>query len=125
MVTINVSPLLFTVALAPHILKEMKNSYYTIAVAALSLIVTAYTLKGAVPLLNYFSVLSESEASVYFKTLIKVLGITFICNITSDLTTELGMSTLSGKVEFAGKIAVLLSAVPIFDSLLSQVERFI
>lgn len=105
--------------------KEMKNSYYPIAVTALSVLVTAYTLKGSTPLFNYFALMSDSDSSVYFKTLIKVLGITLVCNITSDLATELGMNTLSGKVEFAGKIAVLLSAVPVFDSLLAQVERFI
>lgn len=105
--------------------REMKNSYYPIAITALSMLITAYTLRSATPLINYFAALSDGDAAQYFKILIKVLGITMVCNITSDLALELGMSTLSGKVEFAGKIAVLLSAMPLFDTLLSQVESFI
>lgn len=105
--------------------KEMKNSYFPIAVTALSALVMAHSLKGAIPIFNYFNVFYDSDLSVYFKVLVKALGITLICNITSDLAAELGMGTLSGKVEFAGKIAVLLSAIPIFDILFSEIERFI
>lgn len=105
--------------------KEMKNGYYPIAITALSILITAYVLKSATPLISYFTVFSDGDAAQYFKILIKVLGITLVCNITSDLAIELGMSTLSGKVEFAGKIAVLLSAMPLFDTLLSKVESFI
>lgn len=106
-------------------IKEMKNSYFPIAVTALSAIVMAYSLKGAIPIFNYFNTFYNSDLSVYFKVLVKVLGITLVCNITTDLATEMGMNTLSGKVEFAGKIAVLLSAIPLFDQLFSEIERFI
>ncbi len=105
--------------------RELKNSYFAIAVTALSAVIMAYTLKAASPVFDYLNTFYDSSVSVYFKVLVKVLGITLICNITSDLASELGVSTLSGKVEFAGKIAVILSAVPIFDSLFSEIGRLI
>lgn len=105
--------------------KEFKDSYFSIAAVGISVLVTAYTLRGAVPLVGYINIFYNSEVSTYFKTLIKVLGITLLCNITSDIAAELGMKTLSGKVEFAGKIAVILSAMPMFDNLLAEVEKLI
>lgn len=109
--------------LAP--VKELKNNYYQIAAAGLSLLVTAYALKGASPIVEYLNSLADTEVSLYFKTLIKILGIAVICDFTVDLAKELGMSTLSGKVELSGKIAVVLSAMPILDDLLLKIEKFI
>ncbi len=105
--------------------KELKNSYFSIAVIALSVLVTASALKAVTPVLTYLGTFYDSAVTEYFKVLIKVLGITVICSITSDLAAELGVSTLSGKVEFAGKVAVILSAMPIFDSLFSEIGRLI
>ena len=109
--------------LAP--IKELKANYYSIAATALSALVMAYALKGFSPVMEYLNSLADTDVSIYFKVLIKALGIALICDFTSDLSKELGMSSLSGKVELAGKIAVILSALPILDELLLQVRKFI
>ena len=106
-------------------IKELRGNTFAMSTVALSLVITAYTLRGAVPLFSYFNTFYSTDMSVYFKVLTKALGISLICTLTSDMTADLGMNTLSGKVEFAGKLAILLSAMPLFDTLLSHVEKFI
>ena len=106
-------------------IKELKISYFSIAVAALSVLVAVYTLKGAIPLFQYLNTFMDSELSLYFKVLLKALGISLVCNVTSDLACELGMNSLSGKVEFAGKVAILLSAIPVFEVLVTELEGLI
>lgn len=106
-------------------LKEMKANSLGVAVTALSFLIIAYALKNIVPLLDYFTAFYNSETDTAFKTLTKVLGITLICNLVSDMATDFGMGSIAGKIEFVGKVAVLLSAMPLLDSLLSQVEGFV
>ena len=106
-------------------LKELKNSYFIIAVTGLSLLLTVYSIKGVVPIFNYLKDFSESELSVYFKTLIKVLGISVICNITTDLANDMGMGGISGKIDFGAKVAIMLSALPILDKLLVEIKGLI
>ncbi|MBE6650910.1 MAG: hypothetical protein E7613_06315 [Ruminococcaceae bacterium] len=106
-------------------LKELKNNYFLIAVAALSLVIAVYSLKGAHSIFLYLETLYTSRLSGYFKPLIKVLGITLICNITSELASDLGMGSVTGKIELAGKIAVIASVMPIFDTLLGEIERLV
>ena len=105
--------------------KEMKNSYFFIAVAALSLLITVYSLRGAGPIFFYLESLYSSHLSTYFKPLIKILGITLICNTTSELASDLGMGSITGKVELAGKIAIIISVLPLFDTLIGEIERLV
>ncbi len=109
--------------LAP--VKELKSSYFAYGAAAVSVLITVYALRGAVPVMNYFSLFDTGEFSSYFKILIKVLGITVLCNMTSDFVTELGMPTASGKIEFAGKIAIMTVTLPLFDVLLKEVQKLL
>lgn len=100
--------------------KELKSSIYPIAVSAIAVIITAHTLRSSAPVFRYLEGFIDSDYSAYFKVLIKVLGITLASNMTSDIAAELGSVSLSGKVEFAGKMAIILSALPLLDSVLSR-----
>ena len=102
-------------------IKELKKEYFVIAAAALSLILTVVALKWSTPIFDYLRLLSDNKYSEYFKVMIKVFGIAFITNITSDMVSDLGMSSVSGKVEFVGKVAIIVSSLPIFDQLFVKV----
>ena len=59
------------------------------------------------------------------KILVKILGISIITNLTSEFSKDMGAESVSGKVEFAGKIAILLAAVPVYDNLFRLVESIV
>lgn len=98
-------------------MKEMKSEYFMFATAGFAVIVFLVALKAAKPLFRYIEVLSYDGKSVYLKILTKVLGISIITSLTSEFALDLGMKGISGKVEFAGKVAVLLCAIPVYDEL--------
>ncbi len=106
-------------------MKEMKSEYFTFATAGLAVIVFIAAVKAAKPLFSYIEILSNDGKTVYLKILTKVLGISIITNLTSEFALDLGMKGISGKVEFAGKVAVLLSAVPVYDELFRLVGSII
>ena len=102
-------------------MKELKKEYYLFAAAALSVIVFVFALRQAKPIFTYMHTLNTLENSFYLKILIKVLGISIITGLTSELAQDLGMQGVSGKVEFAGKVGILLSALPVYDRLFTLI----
>ena len=103
-------------------MKELKREYFFFAAAGLSVVIFIFALKGAKPLFQYVENLAHSEASIYLKILLKVLGISVITSLTSEFAKDMGAESVSGKVEFAGKVAILLTAIPIYDNLFLLVE---
>lgn len=57
--------------------------------------------------------------SKYISVLIKALGICFICQFASDICKDAGQSALASKVELAGKIMILISALPLIEEVLN------
>lgn len=57
--------------------------------------------------------------SKYISILIKALGICFICQFASDICKDAGQSALASKVELAGKIMILISALPLIEEVLN------
>ncbi len=57
--------------------------------------------------------------------LLKVMGICFVTEFTCDCVTEAGLLSLSTNISFAGKILVLLTALPLFRNILDAVTSLI
>ena len=48
----------------------------------------------------------------YFKILLKGLGICYLSQFAGDLCRDAGQTSLAGKVELAGKLSIVLLALP-------------
>ena len=55
--------------------------------------------------------------------LLKVMGICFVTEFTCDCVTEAGLLSLSTNISFAGKILVLLTALPLFQNILDVITK--
>lgn len=54
--------------------------------------------------------------------LLKVMGICFVTEFTCDCVTEAGLLSLSTNISFAGKIMVLLTALPFFQRIIDVIS---
>ena len=59
----------------------------------------------------------------YIKILLKIVGITYIAEFSSDLCKDAGESAIASGVELAVKAAVLLTALPLLNRLLSLLQE--
>lgn len=57
--------------------------------------------------------------------LFKVVGICFVTEFTCDCVTEAGLLSLSTNISFAGKILVLMTALPLFDNIIGVINTLI
>ena len=62
-------------------------------------------------------------ALLVFGALLKALGIVLIGRITADLCKDAGESAIASGVELAVKTAVLLTALPLLNRLLSLLQE--
>lgn len=61
----------------------------------------------------------------YATILLKSVGICFICQFSSDICKDSGQSALAGKVELAGKILILISALPLMEEILETANSLL
>jgi len=61
--------------------------------------------------------------TAYLGTLLKVIGIAYIAEFASEICRDAGESAIASKVELAGKVIIVVLAVPIITSLLDLIIR--
>jgi stage III sporulation protein AD len=54
----------------------------------------------------------------YLTIILKMIGIAFLSEFTADICRDSGETAIANKVEFAGKIMILVLAIPIITALL-------
>lgn len=52
---------------------------------------------------------------VYLKTVLKIIGIAYIAEFGAQMVRDAGQESIASKIEFAGKIFILVLAIPIIN----------
>ncbi|GLO66545.1 MULTISPECIES: stage III sporulation protein AD [Oceanobacillus] len=63
--------------------------------------------------------------TLYLNTILKIIGISYIAEIGSHLTKDAGLDSVSKYIELAGKIFILLLAVPIITTVIEAIVGFL
>lgn len=60
---------------------------------------------------------------VYFTTLLKIIGIAYIAEFGAEICKDAGEAAIASKIELAGKVIIVVLAVPIITSLLDMIIK--
>ena len=60
---------------------------------------------------------------IYLNTVFKILGIAYLSSFCSQICNDAGESSIGSKVEFAGKILILVLAIPILMAVLQSILK--
>ncbi|URN94265.1 MAG: stage III sporulation protein AD [Candidatus Pristimantibacillus lignocellulolyticus] len=52
---------------------------------------------------------------IYLKTVLKIIGIAYIAEFGAQMVRDAGQESIASKIEFAGKIFILVLAIPIIN----------
>ncbi|MCL2108460.1 MAG: stage III sporulation AC/AD family protein [Oscillospiraceae bacterium] len=95
-------------------------------------LVTGVAILGAVliavrPVLDVIQNLMEAVHmnNIYGQTLLKGLAVCYLTQLAADACKDAGETAIAGKVELAGKIAIVLLSLPLFASLVEMITRLI
>lgn len=87
-----------------------------------AVVVTLFSLEGLSELIDETKVIASSINPDYFSVPVKALGISLLTTATSKLCEDAGDKAIAFTVTFAGKTAVLISAMPLFSELIGMLS---
>lgn len=103
--------------------KQEYSIFIGIAVTILIFSFTAvYLLNAKEAFSSMLSLFSGSET--YFAMLLKAIGITWLCELSSGICKDAGYQSVAAQIELFGKISILLLGIPIINALMQTITGF-
>lgn len=114
---LSLSGWIIIIAVISVVLRKYVPEYSMMINIAASIIVLSVILYEFLPAVNQIkNLLYNTKISHdYIVILFKSLGICFITQFASDSCSDAGERSLSSKVELAGKVAIIITALPLFE----------
>ena len=63
----------------------------------------------------------SSIPSIYLKTILKIIGIAYIAEFGAQIVRDAGQEGIASKIEFAGKVFILVMAIPIISVIVETI----
>lgn len=106
--------------------KSQKPEYSLYIAFAVSLIIFTYAVQALEMVLKQIESLKLilSGSGSYISILLKVVGITYLCEFASGICRDAGYSAISGQIEVFGKLTVLFAGLPILFAVIEYIQGF-
>lgn len=108
-------------------LKDTKQglSIYVVLVAgvAILLFMTPY-IKEIIMFIQDIATKANIDL-LYIEVVMKILAISYLASFCSEICKDAGANSLASKVEFSGKVFILLLAVPILRAVLDAIIKIV
>ncbi len=117
----------FLVTLLILIIKQQRPELAVQLALTLSAIIFLMVLSKLNVVLDLFRDLAAKAniSQMYLNTILKIIGIAYVTEFGAQVCRDAGESAVAGKIEFAGKILVMVMAVPIIALVLDTIVRLI
>lgn len=112
-------------AILAVILREQKSVIaiqVSIVTGLMIFIFVVTKLNSVIEVMKYYA----SKANIdllYFATILKVIAIAYITEFGAQVCKDAGEGSIASKIEFAGKVLIMIMAVPILAALLDIVTK--
>ena len=103
--------------------RQQRPEYTLLIGFALSVLVFSYVLGLTGQLLEEFAGLQQylGDAKGYLGILMKVVGITYLCEFSAGICKDAGFAAVSDQIEILGKLSVLFAGLPILLTVIRQI----
>ncbi|HEX6922564.1 MAG TPA: stage III sporulation protein AD [Bacillales bacterium] len=105
------------------VLKEQKPAFaflLTVFVGALIFLFLVGQIGRIISMLQRLAV-NAGLNMIYVETILKIIGIAYIAEFGAQITKDAGQGAIASKIELAGKVLILLMAIPIIAAIIKTV----
>lgn len=104
-------------------LKSLNSPLWIYLSLALSLLVVFYITERLTFVLDFLdSVMGQiGLESGYFEILIKIIGISYLCEFTSNICRESGFIAVASQIEIGGKLTMMVMSMPILMAIVETI----
>src|SRR5699024_3467748 len=109
------------------VLKDMNRSFAFFIVVITGIAIFLTVIRQIVTIIQLIEALGQKASvdAVYMKTILKIIGIAYIAELGASITKDACLSSVASKIELAGKIFILLLAIPIITAVIEAIINFL
>ena len=113
-------------AVMASVIRQTDNRFSPFLAACSGVIMLGYIILNVVPAFEYIrDIVNDSGAEKYFSVALKSLGITLVCQLSSEICRDLGENVIGGRIELAGKTAIIVMSLPLVGNLLEFAKELL
>lgn len=107
--------------------KSTKPEYSLYIGIGSAILVFYYAVRCLYGLITELGILQGklSVGAGYLGILLKIVGITYICEFSAGICKDAGFSSVAGQIEVLGKMSVMFAGLPILLAVLEQIQEFL
>lgn len=104
--------------------RPLKPEYGIFLSLGAMLLLTGAALSQLDVILNLIRQLMEATGldQVYFRILLKIMGLAWISQLASDICKEAGCGSISRQIDIYGKLLILSVSLPVITALIETIE---
>ena len=109
------------------VLKQYKpefSMYITLITGMLMLGAAVSAVKPALDMISSYMEITDPD-SEYAEILIKTLAVCYLTQMAGESCSDAGETSIAAKIALAGKIAVVLIALPLFEKLMEVIKQLL
>ena len=109
------------------VLKQYKpefSMYITLITGMLMLGAAVSAVKPALDMISSYIEIADPD-SEYAEILIKTLAVCYLTQMAGESCSDAGETSIAAKIALAGKIAVVLIALPLFEKLMEVIKQLL
>lgn len=108
-------------------LKEQKKEYALYVGLATVVVIFGLIINELASVFDFFKVWQRdlSYGEFYVPVILKILGVAYIADFTSQICRDAGEGAIGGKVELAGKVMVFYLAIPVMTSIMELIRTLL
>lgn len=108
-------------------LKGLGSHFWIYISLGLSLFVLFYIINRLSFVMDFLNDVLDDIGleSGYFDILIKIVGISYLCEFASNLCKESGFLSVAGQIEMGGKLTMLVLSMPILFAIVDVVTSLL
>ncbi|MDM5276754.1 stage III sporulation protein AD [Paenibacillus silvae] len=107
------------------VIKEQKPMFAFLIAAAAGVVIFMLLIGKIGAVIEVLKRLAENSGmeSIYLKTVLKIIGIAYIAEFGTQIVRDAGQESIASKIELAGKILILVLAIPIISIIIETVMK--
>ncbi len=113
--------------IASMLVKPIKPEVSIIIGLCGGILILIQTVNYVVDIINAFSNIVENTGldTGLLKTLLKIIGVGYLTEFSANICQDAGSSSVADKILFAGKIIILVMALPIVTSIIEIIVEIL
>ncbi|KMK76988.1 stage III sporulation protein AD [Alkalihalobacillus pseudalcaliphilus] len=105
------------------IVKEQKPQFAFLLTVFVGALIFLFLIDEVVKVMQMLhNIAAQADMNVvYLQTILKIIGIAYIAEFGAQIAKDAGQAAIASKIELAGKVLILVMAIPILTAVIEMV----